>query len=90
VLQLPTTVHAQVLASLRDAQAALDAAPAVSLRLVCARNAAVVAALEAGVPVRLVQRSTGLRGAALELAVARGRYWAEAGPRSLAPTAAPR
>ena len=56
------------------AQAALDTQPVVTLDLLLARNVAVVDALAAGVAEALVERATGLREAALELAVARGRY----------------
>lgn len=84
----PSTAHAHALASLRDAQATLDAEP-VTLERLFARNQALVDALVAGVPAALVEQSTGLRGVALELALARGRYGAALGLRLATPELRP-
>ncbi|GAA1651221.1 hypothetical protein [Georgenia ruanii] len=72
--------HTDALVSLRAAQAALETEPVVTLERLCARNVALVQALAAGVPGPVVEESTGLRDAALELALARGRFCAELSP----------
>jgi hypothetical protein len=83
----PSTAHARALTSLRAAQAVLDAEP-VTLDRLFARNRALVDALTAGVPVALIEQSTGLRDVALELALARGQFRAELSPELVETTTA--
>ncbi|KAE8763696.1 hypothetical protein [Georgenia thermotolerans] len=80
MLSLPTA-HAAALTSLRAAEAALRTEPVVTFERLCARNVALVHAVKAGVPEALVAESTGLRDAALELALARGQFCAELSTR---------
>lgn len=71
-------------AELQATQVALESARPVSADLVFKRNAALVRAIDAGMCESEVLRSTGLRtGAELELAIARGQYYASRTRRDL-------
>ncbi|MFH5821768.1 hypothetical protein [Georgenia sp. AZ-5] len=75
------------MAALHAAQEAFDAAPVVGLEAMFQRNLALVRAIDAGVPVKVVERCTRLHTAALELALARGQY--RASTRSFAEASEP-
>jgi hypothetical protein len=64
----------EAVARLKAAHHEFVSTPVISESLLMTRNVAVVQALEAGVPVALVQKVTRMSDAALELAVARGTY----------------
>ncbi|WP_341359736.1 hypothetical protein V5H98_00195 [Georgenia sp. M64] len=73
----------RALERVREAQRELDVAQQAAEEAMVRRNLAVTYAREAGVPAALLQASTSLPPAALELAVARGELLTTGGVRAL-------